>query len=1446
MQQLNSRLISAVAVFGTVAFAWGQSPTSAPASTPGRATDLTKDPTLYLVGYAHLDTQWRWSYPQVIREMIPKTMRDNFQFFEQYPHYVFNFSGANRYRMMKEYYPADYEKLRRYVAAGRWFPCGSSVEECDVMATGAESIIRQVLYGNHYFRREFGKASAEFMLPDCFGFPASLPSILGHCGLRGFSTQKLTWGSAVGVPFHVGVWEGPDGTELLAALDAGDYTGKIGEDLSASEKWLKRITENGEKSGVFADYNYYGTGDEGGAPTEDSVKWMEKSIAGDGPVRIISAAADQMFLDIPVSKVNSLPRYKGDLLLTEHSAGSITSAAYMKRLNRKNELLADAAERASVLADWIGGPEYPRKRLNDAWTLVMGGQFHDILPGTSHPKAYEYSWNDEILASNQFAVVLGSAVEAIAAGLDTQAEGAAIVVYNPLSIRRQDVVEARVAMPETPRAVRVFGPDREEVPSQVLSAERGIVRILFLASVPSVGFAVYDVRPAETAAPGSAELKVTESALENARYRVTLDGNGDVAGIFDKSAGRELLAGPAKLAFLHDKPRAWPAWNIDWADWQKPPQAYVAGPAKVRIVETGPVRVAVEVSRESEGSRFVQVIRLAAGQAGERIEFANTIDWQGRECCLKAVFPLTVANPTATYNWEVGAVERGNNDAKKYEVPSHQWFDLTGAKADYGVTVLSDCKYGSDKPDDSTLRLTLLRTPGTLGEYQDQSVQDWGRHEILYGLAGHEGDWRKGQTDWQALRLNQPLIAFQTPAHQGKLGRTLPLLEVSNPRVRVMALKKAEESDEIIVRLVELDGRPASSVRVAFATPIVAAREVNGQELPIGEAKVVDGSLVADLVGYGLRTYAVKLGEPPLRLSKVENKPVPLPYDCCVTSRDSQKASGGFDSAGRCLPGEMLPGEIAYRGVTFKLGPTNDGEPNAVKCAGQRVALPEGKFNRLYLLAAASDGDREVEFEVDGKPQAVTVQDWSGYIGQWDNRLWKEKVAERAFNWPNELAGVQAAYVRPAPVGWFCSHRHTADGQNEPYAYCYLFACSIELPAGAKTLTLPNDGRVFIMAATAADESSAGGRPAQPLSDELNRDDPLFPRFSPAGGEFTDCTPVALELPLFGGGCTIRYTLDGSEPKADSPEFKVPLLLCQDTIVKARLFNASGPAGGAVEAKFRVNDTTPPRVRNVVAFQWFSNVDIEFSEPLDKGSAEDPANYKIGGGLQVKSAALADDGRGVTLTLSGSPDLEKFALTVGGVRDRSPAGNAVAEVHRTVSCARPIVTLAEAVLDGEGGGASELPMNADAPVAGGAAWTINVWLWVDEQPGDNTVIAGFGSGKGPTDTQRYLTKISRGLHFWGSNMEVPGDAALEVGKWQMLTATFDGNVLKLFKDGRELATQRTVLYDAAPVAKVGPPTPWPNGHRLAGKIAGFAVWSQALSPGSVAALHRLGHAEPTR
>lgn len=1138
-------------------------------STP----NLAKDPTLYVVGYAHLDTEWRWEYPQVIQEYLTKTMRNNFALFEKYPHYIFNFTGANRYRLMKEYYPSDFERLKHYVTIGRWFPAGSSMEEGDVNSPNAESIIRQILYGNKWFHQEFGTASDEYMLPDCFGFPASLPSILAHSGIKGFSTQKLSsaWQPAPhvggpdspektpqGIPFNVGIWEGPDGKTIIAALNPLSYGSQVTYDISKApppppgpdpalsaqqnqtrsrgqEDWTRRIQTNGNLTGIFADYHYVGTGDVGGSPNESSVRLMEAITTkskttlpplfqfgpasttpsgplvsvGDGGVKVVWSKADQMFRDIEnCCATDRLPRYKGDLELINHSAGSLTSQAYQKRWMRKNELLADAAEKASIAADWLSGRPYPLERLNNAWTLVMGGQFHDLLPGTATPKAFEFAWNDDVIALNQFAGVLTSAAAAVSSTLDTNTNGSAIVVYNPLNIEREDVVEASLTFPDNavPNAVRVYGPDGKEVPAQLNNG-----KVLFLARTPSVGFAVYNVEPAE-AGNSSGDLKATESSLENNRYRITIDKHGDVSNIFDKKINRELLSAPIRLAISTDNPRQWPAWNMDFEDEQKPPRAFVGGPARIRVVENGPARVAVEVQRETEDSTFVQTISLAAGDGGNRVEFRNVIDWKTKGANLKATFPFAAANKLATYNWDIGTVQRPNAEERQFEVASHQWIDLTDLSGSYGATVLTDCKNGSDKPDDKTVRLTLVRTPGTRGGYADQGTQDLGRHEIVFGLAGHESGWREAGTDWQAYRLNQPLIAFASSKHPGTTGKSFSLLKINNDRVRLMALKKAELTSEVIVRVVEMDGKPAANVRLNFPAGILAAREVNGQEQPVGPAKIESGALVTSLGAYQPRTFALRLAAPNAKASLIQSQPVTLDYEMSVASRRNRPADGSFDwapnnqgaSQGKALPAEMLPREIGFAGIRFKLAPADLGKPNAVVAHGQTITLPPGKYNRIYLLAAAANGDQKATFRVGGKSVDLNIQDWTGFVGQWDDRIWKvteEQIAQRpgapappAGNQPprtrtnvyGEMLGLRPGFIKRADIAWFASHRNAADGSAEAYAYSYLFAYTIDLTAGARTLVLPDNERIRILAITVADEPATIS-PAHPLYDTLER-----------------------------------------------------------------------------------------------------------------------------------------------------------------------------------------------------------------------------------------------------------------------------------------------------------------------------------------------------------------------
>jgi alpha-mannosidase len=1398
--------------------------------------DLTK-PTLFVVGYAHLDTQWRWTYFDTIREFIPNTLHDNFALFEKHPGYVFNFGGSRRFEMMEEYYPQDFETLKKYVAQGRWFPSGSAVDENDANVPSGESQIRHILYGNKYARDTFGITSNEFMLPDCFGFPAALPSLLAHCGLTGFSTQKLTWNAVTPIPFKVGVWEGPDGASVIAALDPGAYVGDVRTDLSKDESWLTRINNNGQNSGVYADYHYYGTGDQGGAPREASVAMVEQSVANskaeDAKINVIAQRADLMFEAISPEQRDALPTYKGELQLIEHSAGSISSQAYMKRWNRKNEQLADAAEKAAVGSMLLGARDYPAQRLQDAWELVLGSQMHDILPGTSVPLAYDLSWNDEIIAANQFGAVLTDAASTIISGMDTTAEGTPIVVYNPLSWERTDVVEAELAFEgQAPRAVVVLDAQGQPVPAQLLWADdgHGYAKIAFAATAPSIGFATYDVRLSQSEFPGRpSELSITPDGrrLENANYVVKLNASGDVESIFDKRADTELLREPARIGLHYENPSQWPAWNMDWADRQRPAKAYVGeqGPVSIKVVENGPARIAVEVTRQAEGSTFTQRIRLSAG--GDRVEFDTDIDWKTRERSVRAAFPLTASNPDATYDIHLGTIERGNGHPRQYEYLFHQWFDLTDTSGTHGTTIMCDSKYAADKPDDNTVRLTLLFTPGVRGGYPDQQSQDIGRHHVLYAVQGHAGDWRDGESYQHAAALNQPLIPFRTTSHEGDLGKTVSLLSVDNAAVSVQAMKKAEDTGEIVIRLREHTGNPASVNIASGIGAITKARHVDGQERQIADMPVNSGALTTDLVGYGLKAIALTIDDVSTSVSRPESRTVALQHDADVVSANDNRAAGGMTEDGRSYPAEQLSQKLTVGGVEFQMG---GHAANALACSGQELSLPEGDYDTLYLLLASSEGDAHSFVNIGGNEHYLRAQAWDGYVGQWDRREWPGDVTDPRYPWGrSDIIGLTPGFVKPDEIAWYASHHH-ANGEDAIYRYSYMFKKAINLPEGAKSITLPDDPRIKIFAASVASVGHTA-EPARPLFDTLNDHQYGPPTIdvaaTPGGadGTHTDTVEATVQPGLYWQPGSFHYTVDGSEPTTDSPTYDGPIMLSETATIRTAAVDADGNLGPAQSRTIRVDDQTAPSMRGVLAMYEMPQLRVSFSEPVADVSAR---NFTIEPAIAVKGVSLSDGGRTATLELGEAPTSNKpYTLRLEGVRDRSPAANTLESDRHTFVISGPVYALE--TIDKERYG-STIENTGGLPVKASDPWTINVWVRMDEQPTNRTLFVGFGNCDARTPGQaRYIGKFAGGVHMWAHNQDVATRTQYDLGRWQMITATYDGKIGRLYKDGKLIGDRAISLADDANLVQIAPLDPWDERYRFSGDMAGLTIWDQALT-----------------
>jgi alpha-mannosidase len=1135
-----------------------------PVHTQGQAARTT----LYLVATAHLDSQWNWTVQDTIRDHVPKTFHTNFDFFEKYPNYTFSWEGAIHYMWFKEYHPDEWARVQRYVAADRWKLAGSWIDAVDGNMPAPESLFRQALYGQRFFRQEFGKVSRDIYLPDCFGFPFSLPSIAAHSGLSSFSTQKLTWGRPI--PFPIGRWKGVDGSEIIAELNPGNYVTQIREDITptslnggrqGSAPWLADPTPVGGGQSVI--FKYFGTGDTGGGPSEPSVQFVQKALAQPAaqPTLVIkNTSPDQLAKDLTPEQRAALPVYNDELILKTHGTGCYTSQAAMKRFNRANELLADAAEKAGVAAQVLAGEPYPTERLRDAWTRFIWHQFHDDLTGTCIPQAYQFSWNDEIASLNQFAAVLTNSSSAVSGLLDTRGAGIPLVVFNPVSMERREPVEATVRFGVATSSINVVdGTSGEPVPSQVLATSGTETKILFLASVPSLGHKVFRVTPAPAAVSSPGALRVSAASLDNNRISVKIDSNGDIASIYDKDAKHELLRAPVMLELRDNPSPAWPAWEVLYDVVQAPAREYASNPT-IKIIERGPVRVALEITRRAAGSTFVQHVRLAEG--GDRVDVVNDVDWRSPNTQLKASFPLAATNPKATYDIGLGTIERTNNEPDKYEVPAQKWANLDDTSGTFGVGILNDSKYGWDKPDNGTLRLSLIHTPRPNTGYTYQSSNDLGRHHFVYAIAGHSGDWRQGRMPARAVQLNQPLVAFQTVPHDGPLGPSYSMATLmmgttqivdTTGQVAIVAMKKAEDSDEFIIRFQERYGQPVGNpatgtggMTVRLGVPILGAREVNAAEEEVGPFAIGGGggnrgaaataapgppptSFQITLKPYQPRAIALKLqpaweaaaafratqsavpapaaapaggrgagggrGVPPPNVPAPNRQSVPvaLTFNLDGASTDTARGDGDFDGKKHTIAAELFPSTLTVDGVGFTLGPTAPGAKNVLVPGGQSVALPQGSFNRVYVLAAAVGGDVTASFGVGTASKTFTIREWQGPVGQWWSRL---KDIAPSLQEPFAVANggganaglvvqydqrtgvvtgidqIRPAFVKRDEIAWIGTHRHDPNS-NEPYVSSYIFKYAIDLPAGVRELKLPNDPRLRVFAVSVGTEPHA-------------------------------------------------------------------------------------------------------------------------------------------------------------------------------------------------------------------------------------------------------------------------------------------------------------------------------------------------------------------------------------
>lgn len=782
-------------------------------------------PRMACFGHSHIDIAWLWPLQETERKCC-RTFSSQLALLAEYPDYKYLQSQPHIYQMVKDKYPALYQRVKKAVRDGRWIPDGGMWVEADTNITGGESLIRQFIHGKRFFKDEFGVESELMWLPDVFGYSGSLPQIMQGCGIKYFSTQKIFWTYNGGDPFPYNTfnWVGIDGSTVLSYLH-NDYNSGGGP-KAISSLWNDRVQKESRHNARLVPF---GHGDGGGGATREHLEFLKREKDLEGLPRCQIEAPELFFRQL---RKQNLPSWVGELYFQAHR-GTYTSQAKTKKGNRLSELGLREAELWGAAASAMAGFKFPLKKADALWKVVLLNQFHDIIPGSSIHRVYE-----EAEAAYANVISEASGMTETARKKLVKGDKDSITVFNSLSWKR----DAVIALPEG-----FAGAETAAGEALLTQACAGRTYAL-VRDVPACGW--LSLRKTSSGNANSTNaVKAGNTGLENELLKLTLNASGEITSIVDKETGEELAAGPCNSFKLYkDVPSSYDAWDIDSMYKFQPVE--IERKASLKVVSNGPLCAAVEVTRNIGTSRLTQTIILRTGS--RRVDFKTIVDWQESHKLLKVNFPVTIYSEDALHEIQFGYVKRPTHatrpyDAARFEVCNHKWTALV--EESRSAAVLNDSKYGVNVEGNS-INLTLLKAA-----LAPDMTADKGVHEFTYAFYCANGPFTHSGIIQQGYELNVPVTVSPGFAEAASL------FTVDAGNVIIETVKPAEDgSGDIIVRLYEAV-RNATRCSLASSIPFVKAIEVNMLEVEGKEIKAKNGSIRLRFRPFEIKTIRLKTGE---------------------------------------------------------------------------------------------------------------------------------------------------------------------------------------------------------------------------------------------------------------------------------------------------------------------------------------------------------------------------------------------------------------------------------------------------------------------------------------------------------------------------------------------------------------------------------------------------------
>ena len=831
--------------------------------------------TLFFIPHSHWEGavfKTREEYLEMGWPIILRALR----LLKKYSSYRFVFDQVCLVKPFLERHPEEAETFRGFVKEGRLAIVGGLHVMPDVNMPGGESFVRQILCGKQYFRRELGLDVTIGWQLDTFGHHAQIPQLLRLAGyrslwaMRGLPDEKL--------PMDL-VWEGLDGTRIPFYQDS--YAMAYGSPKSPLEfsEFMK------ERYARLAQYSL-GPGRAGLAgrdvclPEEHVPPRVEEfNRQPETPFQIrIGLPSD--YEAIVEKRSVERPLIKGDL--NPIFRGTYSSRIELKQMTRELERLLTAAEKLGVLLASLG-ESVDSEILWRAWEPMLFNQAHDLMSGVMTDHVYEDTIRSFDLSTRLAREEVESRLRRLTSRIDTRGEGVPVVVFNPLSWPRTDVVYADAGLTdEGIDDLKLTGPDGQSLPVQILEAHRSDdgtlrhVKFAFIArDVPALGHAVYHLIPSRLSAcsTSAATADRADNALENEFFRLEVDGaSGAITSLLVKAGNWNALSGSGNVAAREeDRGDLWELYHplkggrVVAKDPHGPPQP---GKAIFSTDQTGPEGTGTRGPVFSEltashafgdKGRFQTAVRLYAGL--RRIDVRTKILNNDQFVRYRLLFPTSIPQGQGVHEIPFGAVERPEG----IECPAQNWMDY--GNHDKGIALLNRGIPGNNIADGimmlSLMRSTRIVAYGYGGGYEPGMTSDSGFEmgkELTfdYALVPHTDDWRKAGIYRDGHEFNHPLMACTAAAHPGTLPPQWGFIEISHPNAVVSALKPGE-SGGAVLRIYEATGTPVKGLKIKCSRPIAAAEEVNLMEDPGRQLPVSTNTLHLDLRPFEIKTIKIEV-----------------------------------------------------------------------------------------------------------------------------------------------------------------------------------------------------------------------------------------------------------------------------------------------------------------------------------------------------------------------------------------------------------------------------------------------------------------------------------------------------------------------------------------------------------------------------------------------------------